>query len=356
MNRPRSVSVAALGVALLTSAPESSVAAVPAQPAVLLILADDLGWSDLGCYGSEIKTPVLDALAGGGVRFTQFDKSARCGPSRASLRTGLYQAVFAATVDRMDQAIGRVVADRKETGQFDHTLILFLSDNGACGEWDPLGFDGPSSPEKILHTGADLKKLGQPGDSTSDGRGWANAGNTPWRLSKHFSPEGGIRSPFIAHGPGGITARGELRMQPDHLIEVMPTLVELAGARYSAACAGAAIQPTAGRRLRPAPTVGRPIARTVPLFSNPTVGAPCATGTGNSSRSGATPGNGPLSSPPRLRGETLRPPNPTASARCPPLGSHGRSARMGKSGATRSNLSRPRKTKTKPRTERAALP
>jgi arylsulfatase len=62
---------------------------VPAQPNVLLILADDLGWSDLGGYGSEIKTPVLDALAGGGVRFTQFHNSARCCPSRASLLTGL---------------------------------------------------------------------------------------------------------------------------------------------------------------------------------------------------------------------------------------------------------------------------
>ncbi len=355
MNRHRSVSVAALGVALLTSGQESSVPAVPAQPAVLLLLADDLGCSDLGCYGSEIKTPVLDALAGGGVRFTRFYNSARCGPSRASLLTGLDRAVFAAMVDRMDQAIGRVVADRKENGQFDHTLILFPSDNGACWGWDPLGFDGPGSPKNILPTCADLKKLGQPGDSMSYASGWANAGNTPSRHSRHFSHEGGIRSPFIAHWPAGITARGELRMQSDHLIDVMPTLVELAGARYSAARPGAAIQPREGRSLRPAPTVGRPIARAVPLFSNTTVGAPCATGTGNSSLSGATPGNSPLSPPTRLRGETLRPPNPTASARCPPLGSHGRSARRSRLAAIRSNLSRPRK-KTKPRTERAALP
>ena len=175
-------------------------------------------------------------------------------------------AIFAAMVDRMDQAIGRGVADRKENGQFEHTLILFLSDNGACWEWDPLGFDGSSSPKNILHTGADLKKLGQPGDYMSYGSGWANAGNTPWRLYKHFSHEGGIRTPFIAHGPAGIKARGELRPQPGHLIDVMPTLVELAGAPYPAARHGAAIHPMEGRSLLPALTVDRPIARSVPLF------------------------------------------------------------------------------------------
>ena len=60
------------------------------QPNVVLILADDMGFSDLGCYGGEIRTPQLDALAGGGVRFTQFYNTARCSPSRASLLTGLH--------------------------------------------------------------------------------------------------------------------------------------------------------------------------------------------------------------------------------------------------------------------------
>ena len=175
-------------------------------------------------------------------------------------------AVFAAMVDRMDQAIGRVVADLKANGQFDHTLILFLSDNGACWEWDPLGFDGSSSSKNILHTGADLKKLGQPGDYMSYGSGWANAGNTPWRLYKHFSHEGGIRTPFIAHWPAGITARGELRTQPGHLIDVMPTLVELAGATYPVSRNATTIQPLEGRSLLPALTADRPLARTAPLF------------------------------------------------------------------------------------------
>ncbi len=65
-------------------------AAAAERPNVLLILADDLGYSDLGCYGGEIGTPNIDALAADGVRFTQFYNSARCCPSRASLMTGLY--------------------------------------------------------------------------------------------------------------------------------------------------------------------------------------------------------------------------------------------------------------------------
>ncbi len=62
----------------------------PSKPNIVLILADDLGWSDLGCYGGEIPTPNIDALANGGLRFTQFYNNAVCGPSRASLLTGLY--------------------------------------------------------------------------------------------------------------------------------------------------------------------------------------------------------------------------------------------------------------------------
>ena len=61
-----------------------------AQPNVLLIMVDDMGWADLGCYGSEIPTPNIDALAQKGVRFTQFYNTARCSTTRASLLTGLY--------------------------------------------------------------------------------------------------------------------------------------------------------------------------------------------------------------------------------------------------------------------------
>ena len=143
-------------------------------------------------------------------------------------------AVYAAMVDRMDRNIGRVIDDLRKNGQLDNTLVLFLSDNGACAEWDPFGFDGSSGPKNVLHRGADLDKMGGPGTYHSYGSGWANACNTPFRLYKHYCHEGGIRTPLIAHWPKGIAAKGELRDQVGHLIDVMATCVDVTGATYPA--------------------------------------------------------------------------------------------------------------------------
>jgi arylsulfatase len=70
--------------------PLLATAALHPQPHIVVILADDMGWSDLGCHGSEIQTPNLDALARNGLRFSQFYNTGGCCPSRASLMTGLY--------------------------------------------------------------------------------------------------------------------------------------------------------------------------------------------------------------------------------------------------------------------------
>ena len=74
----------------LVLAPTSPVPAAEARPNILLLLADDLGFSDLGCYGGEIRTPNLDGLAAGGLRYTQFYNTARCWPTRAAILTGYY--------------------------------------------------------------------------------------------------------------------------------------------------------------------------------------------------------------------------------------------------------------------------
>ena len=161
-------------------------------------------------------------------------------------------AIYAAMVDRMDQNIGRIVADLSAARQLDNTLIVFLSDNGACAEWDPRGFDGRSSPNNILHSGADLEKMGGPGTYHSAGSGWANASNTPWRMYKHFTNEGGISDPCIVHWPEGIRRRGEIEKTPAHLIDVMPTVVEATGASYPRRIGSREILPMAGRSLMPA--------------------------------------------------------------------------------------------------------
>jgi arylsulfatase A-like enzyme len=426
------------------------------RPNVVFILADDLGFSDLGCYGSEIETPNLDRLAAGGLRFTQFYNAARCCPSRAALLTGLYphqagvgymnqdwsrfgsayagglnaqsatvaellgaagyrnylvgkwhvantrdpqgpnfplnrgfdrfygtfggghffrpdnlfdgraaikpegdyyftdavtehavrfldehgrehagkpfflhvcytaphfplharpreiakyrgkyrdgwdalrarryarqkrlgivdarwqlsprdpvarpwaeaegkdewdlrMAVHAAMVDRMDQGVGRVLDAVKRMGAERNTLVLFLSDNGASAEF--------------MDTWPNPARGHKPGAATGTDEsyrmieiGWANAANTPWRENKMWAHEGGISTPLVAHWPDGIKARGGLTREVGHVVDFMPTLLELAGVEYPQTFKGRALTPPAGRSLAPVFQGRRLGARTV---------------------------------------------------------------------------------------------
>ena len=143
-------------------------------------------------------------------------------------------AIFAAMVDRMDAQLGRVIEDLKAAGEFGNTLIVFTSDNGACFEWDPFGFDIKSSNENILHIGDMLDEMGTPGTFHSVGSGWANAGNTPWRMYKHFVHEGGIASPGIVHWPDGLKVKaGAIIHDPSHIIDLLPTAIAVSGADYT---------------------------------------------------------------------------------------------------------------------------
>lgn len=385
-------------------------------PNVILILADDLGWSDIGCYGSEVNTPNLDILAEKGMRFTQMYNTSKCFPSRASLLTGLYaqhtgyhkgykksmdnaitlgeifklaayttlwsgkhhstemptergfdhysglfegasnhfnpgmqregegrpaqkrpdrpwviegkifspytppkdfyttdaftdyalnwldnhnnsnpfflylaytaphdplmawqediekyrgkymqgyeairkarfekqkklglvdrdsplskatfanwdslseeekleedlkMAVYAAMIDRLDQNIGRVLKKLDDMQVSDNTLILFLSDNGASAE--------------VVKTVEGTGEIGQLSRWTSLGSDWANVSNTPLRLFKNYSHEGGIKTPMIAYWPGVIKSDNPFSETPLHFIDLMATFVELTGVEY----------------------------------------------------------------------------------------------------------------------------
>lgn len=464
MKRPtlaKQVSYLASGLAVFAgimgganAAPKKS-----AAPNIVVILADDMGWSDLGCYGSEISTPNLDKLAQEGVRFTQFYNTARCSPSRASLMTGLYpheagmgylddlvhpnslgtqgrlndravtiaqvlkpqgyftamagkwhmgqaqgtapwnkgfdrsldsavggiyfpdqkggkplyldskempldspafgkewyssnlwtdygmrfidqslqekkpfflylpfcaphfplmapakdiakyrgkylagwdklredrhkrqiqmglvdpkwllaprpkdspawntlseadkkmfdnkMAVYAAMIDNLDQNVGRLVADLKKKGVYDNTLILFMSDNGGNAESGPRGI-------------TEGEVLGSSQSRVFLGMNWATLANTPFRRYKHFTHEGGISAPFIAHWPNGINkARdGKLEKQPAHLVDIMPTILQMTGAKYPQTFNGHAILPMEGVSLLPA-LAGKSLNRTKPIY------------------------------------------------------------------------------------------
>ena len=454
-------------------------AATAPKPNIMVILSDDMGFSDLGCYGSEINTPNLDKLAANGLRFTQFYNTARCCPTRASLLTGLYphqagvghmvqdrglegyqgelnqrcvtiaealkpagyrcyavgkwhvtrntspdgskhdwplqrgfdtyygtlhgagsyfdpsslmhdnkvitaatdpdypadgyyytdaisdhaarfvtdhaatharkpffmyvaytaahwplhakesdiakyrgkydagydpvrkarfekarklglisagcelspqagdwmavtnkawearcMEVYAAQVDCMDQGIGRILAALENSGQKENTLVLFLQDNGGCAE--ATGRSGhtfraekpslPPSDANFLQQGSQPKQtrdgwplltgtgvMPGPRDTfIAYGRAWANVSNTPFREYKHWVHEGGIATPLIAHWPKHIAARGELRHQSGHLIDIMATCLEVAGAEYPAEVRGQKTVPLEGKSLMPA--------------------------------------------------------------------------------------------------------
>jgi arylsulfatase len=405
------------------------------RPNIVIIMADDLGYSDIGCYGSEINTPNLDRLASRGLRFTQFYNTSRCCPTRASLLTGLYahqagvgsmvqnlgkpayqgylndrcvtigevlrpagyttllsgkwhvgeqefawpvrrgfersyalvsggtnywrldpdrilarddkriqppadwyvtdaltenavelideaarkakpfllylpytaphwplhahesdiaryrgkymegwdalrerrhkrmielgvvdakwplsprertspdwgglsdadkqawdlrMAVYAAQIDRMDQGIGRVLKKLDDIGATDNTLVVFLADNGGCHEAINRGTPGvpPGLADSFL----------------SYGIHWANASNTPFRRYKHWVHEGGIASPLIAHWPNVIKQHGAKTDQVGHVIDLMATCVDLAGAEYPRTFNGREITPLEGKSLRP---------------------------------------------------------------------------------------------------------
>lgn len=160
-------------------------------------------------------------------------------------------AIYAAMVDRIDQNIARVLDDLERHGESNETLIVFTSDNGACAEWDPHGFDIKSGPQNILHQGAELERMGLAGTFHSVGSGWANASNTPWRLYKHYAHEGGIASPCIVSWPALPDRRGAIDETPAHLIDLVPTFLEAAGIDSHGPVEGREMPAPAGKGLLP---------------------------------------------------------------------------------------------------------
>lgn len=154
----------------------------------------------------------------------------------------LRMAIYAAQIDCIDQNVGRLITRLKELGQFENTLFLFLSDNGCSAEGGPGGFSR-GKPGAPIGTGLSY---------ASAGLEWANACNTPYRKFKIRTHQGGIATPLLVHWPAGIGAKGELRSQPGHVIDIMPTLLELAGTTYPARFQGRQITPVAGKSLVPA--------------------------------------------------------------------------------------------------------
>ncbi len=183
--------------------------------------------------------------------------------------------VYAAMIDRMDQGIGRVLGALEKKQMLQNTLILFLQDNGGCQEAIGRQPRPPQSNDqtyavipqdalrldiipKQTRDGQPVKQgqgiqPGGPNDYIAYGEAWANVSNTPHREYKHFVHEGGISTPLIAHWPAGIgvTQNGSIQSRPGHLIDIMATCVDVAGATYPVELAGRTILPMEGMSLVP---------------------------------------------------------------------------------------------------------
>ncbi len=180
-------------------------------------------------------------------------------------------AVYAGMVDNMDENIGRLIQYLKETGELENTLILFTSDNGACAEWGPYGFDlteeilapkenrgvgiSAATPglSSILYQGDELDSMGGPGTGIAYGSGWANVSNTPWSEYKHYANEGGIGTPFIMHWPDRIDDKihGSLRHEPVFMFDITATIIDVTDVNYPQEFKGSEITPIEGLSLMP---------------------------------------------------------------------------------------------------------
>ncbi|WP_420626717.1 sulfatase-like hydrolase/transferase [Candidatus Poriferisodalis sp.] len=266
--------------------------APPGAPNVVFVLLDDTGFAQFGCFGSDIDTPHVDALAADGVQFTNFHVAPLCSPTRASLLTG-----------RVQHAVGMWSVSNFQTGypnQLGHianhaaTIAEVLRDEGyatfctgkwhlvptenssAAGPFDqwPLGrgfdrfygflegetdqffpelvtdnhpIDPPARPEDGYHLSEfkffnglaesidevveRLDDLGGPNSHTNYPWGWAQCGNSPFRWYKQNTHEGGVHVPMVVHWPAGIAAdqRGTKRSQFVNVSDVTPTVYELLG-------------------------------------------------------------------------------------------------------------------------------
>jgi arylsulfatase A-like enzyme len=162
-------------------------------------------------------------------------------------------ATYAAMIDCMDQGIGRILGALEKNNATENTVIIFISDNGACAETAGNG---------------NINIIGTLATDESYRTAWANASNTPFRLYKSYVHEGGISSPMIVHWPKGfITAKGSYCSTIGHVIDIMPTCLELAGAQYPKEFNSKEIHPLEGKSLVPTFT-GKDVPREAIYFEH----------------------------------------------------------------------------------------
>jgi arylsulfatase A-like enzyme len=166
--------------------------------------------------------------------------------------------VYAAMVDRLDQGVGRVLEALEATGAARNTVVIFLSDNGGCASWDP---------DKVKELSAYNQSLpvSDPRVYEYVGPGWGWAQNAPFRRFKVWTYEGGICTPLIVRWPG-VVSPGTITGEPGHVVDFMPTVLQIAGANYPRRRNGLIVPPMEGEDLGPILRGGSAAPREVPFY------------------------------------------------------------------------------------------
>jgi len=251
-----------IGAALDTDAPFFAYVAFTAPHWPLHALEEDVAKYEVTyrCGWDAIRTARHEQQKGMGLIDRRWEISPRdpdswpFEESRYREWEAMRMAVYAAQVDRMDQGIGRIVKLLEGRGALGDTLIFFLSDNGGCAEFlkedtdapEPDRYNMPTVDGRPMRVG-NLPHLTPGGADTfmSYDLPWANVSNTPFRRYKSWVHEGGIATPLVVHWPARIEDPG-LVHTPIHIIDIMPTCVEVSGAEYPGEYKGQPIQPMEG--------------------------------------------------------------------------------------------------------------
>jgi arylsulfatase len=177
-------------------------------------------------------------------------------PPREQELYARHMAVYAGMVDNLDQNVGRLVAALAELGQLDNTIFLFLSDNGASREGEVTGttayYVHLLQGDDVDADAARLDSIGGPTTTPHYPRGWAMAGNTPFRLYKINTHAGGHSVPCILSWPAQIAAGGSYRRQFQHVTDVLPTILDCCGLTMPTERNGRALAEPAGASFRSA--------------------------------------------------------------------------------------------------------
>jgi arylsulfatase len=158
--------------------------------------------------------------------------------------------VYAAMLDYMDMSIGRVIEALKANGQYDNTMIIFMSDNGANGAM-ATSYPGNEDGKYLGTFNNHMENRGLKGSYIEQGPGWAAASSAPFRYFKGFSSEGGIKAPLMIKMPGNTKNAGQWNRRFLHVTDLMPTIIELTHSSYPATYKGNTIHPLIGKSMMP---------------------------------------------------------------------------------------------------------